>query len=384
MQQIRYYFLRASQNEVIQHIFFWLFVISAFIIAKGSFRHGNSKDFILLISLGLIVPIIAAYIFNYFLFAKRNNPLIFLLLACSVYIFSALTRMVVVYLVEPLIREGDFVQESVWEIMFDYISLLETYVPAVILVSFSLAFMRQQKIKRTTVKKNLLLQKEKAEAELKFLKAQIHPHFLFNTLNSLYVLSLKKSEKAPEMVIRLSEILEYILYRGREKLVPLEKEVRLLENYIALEEMRFAEDLKLSFEKDVDHYNTPIAPLLLVTLVENAFKHGASGIAEKRIVSISLEVKLGQLTFDVFNTRERVKNRAEVNQRKGIGLSNLRKQLSLLYEEFNIEIEAHETDYRVKMWINLDSSNADIPDSPERITDYPFQDNSTNIFLSAR
>lgn len=385
-EQIKYYLLKASENRIIQHIFFWLFVISAFIIAKGSFRYGNSKDFIFLIFLGLLVPILAAYIFNYFLIPRLYNKKRFLsfslLFIFFVYIFSALTRVVIVYLAEPLFRDGDHAKESLPEILLDYSYLLDTYIPTLFLVSFSLAFVRQQKIKKATVRKNLILEKEKAEAELKFLKAQVHPHFLFNTLNSLYVLCLKKSEKAPEMVIRLSEILDYILYKGKEKLVLLEKEIRLLDNYIALEKMRFGEDLSLSFEKNIDYYNTPISPLLLITLVENAFKHGASGIAEQRIVSISLEVKSGQLTFEVFNTRDRIETKAEMDQRKGIGLSNLQKQLSILYEESSIEIEALEDDYRVKMWINLNSSIAHIPDSAGIASDDPFLDFRSSNFLS--
>ena len=120
------------------------------------------------------------------------------------------------------------------------------------------------------------LEREKLEAELKFLKAQIHPHFLFNTLNNLYSLTLKKSDYAPEVVLKLSGLVNYMLYYTKEQAVPLAKEIESIHNYIALEKIRYGKELEIAFDVSGNIGSSMISPMLLLPFIENSFKHGVS------------------------------------------------------------------------------------------------------------
>jgi len=120
------------------------------------------------------------------------------------------------------------------------------------------------------------LAQEKLEAELKFLKSQIHPHFLFNTLNNLYALTLIKSEKTPDVVLKLSGLLDYMLYNSNDEFVSLEKEIEILESYLELEKLRYDKRLDLKYHLEGNIKNKQIAPLILLPFLENSFKHGAS------------------------------------------------------------------------------------------------------------
>ncbi|MEM6698835.1 MAG: histidine kinase [Bacteroidota bacterium] len=170
------------------------------------------------------------------------------------------------------------------------------------------------------------VEKEKVKAELDFLKAQINPHFYFNTLNNLYGLALLKSDKAPNAILKLSEIMEYVIYDARTERVPLEKEIEYLKNYVELERLRLEENAKVQFEIEGEGKGLQIAPLLLLPLVENAFKHGTIN-AEKVDIEIRIQIdeKEGNLTLSV-------KNYFETSDRKaGLGIENLRKRLDLMY-----------------------------------------------------
>ena len=132
------------------------------------------------------------------------------------------------------------------------------------------------------------------------MKAQIHPHFLFNTLNNLYVLTLQKSDKASDIVLKLSEMLDYMLYKCNENRVTIAQEVQLIQNYIDLEQLRYGDRLELVFNKNIDNHQTQIAPLILVSLIENAFKHGASGSVAVPKIKIDFVIKNEQLLFSIY------------------------------------------------------------------------------------
>lgn len=169
------------------------------------------------------------------------------------------------------------------------------------------------------------LEKEKFSAEMGLLKAQINPHFFFNTLNSLYGLTLKGSDKAPKVVLRLSELMHYMLYETRSDKVLLEKEISHLENYISIEQMRFADRLDLSFLYSGDISGKMIAPLLLLPFVENAFKHGIANDAGW--ITITLKVIGNSLYL-------KVENSYPLNAKQtghGLGLVNVKRRLELTY-----------------------------------------------------
>ncbi len=186
------------------------------------------------------------------------------------------------------------------------------------------------------------LKKDKIETELKFLKAQLHPHFLFNTLNNLYALTLEKSDKASDVVLKLSELLDYILYKCIAEMVTLDQEIRQIENYIELESLRFGERLKVKFNVSQFPATTTIPPMLLLTLVENSFKHGASKTLLNSWIHIDLFPEGNQLIFNIKNSKRQMEDsNPEISG--GIGLQNLQNRLKLIYKDkytFSIDEQA--------------------------------------------
>ncbi len=176
------------------------------------------------------------------------------------------------------------------------------------------------------------LMKEKLAAQLELLKSQVQPHFIFNTLNNIYMLSLKNSPQTSDMIYRLSSLLSYMLYDAKEKTIPIEKEVDYIKNYINLEKIRYGErlDVQLNVYNNVKGVNVP--PLLFLPLVENAFKHGVSQSVTDSWVHIDISLKDNSLIFKLENSlsEEKVDTNGFGN---GLGLENLRQRLEILYPE---------------------------------------------------
>jgi two-component system, LytTR family, sensor kinase len=203
---------------------------------------------------------------------------------------------------------------------------------------------------------SLNLEKEKLEAELKFLKSQIHPHFLFNTLNNLYALTLKKSDKAPEMVIQLSNLLEYMLYSGKETEVELNDELKQLKGYIDLEKIRFGNRLKIDTEITGNVDGLLIAPLLLLPFVENSFKHGASNDLKSPFIDLKVSIRDNHLLFSVRNSYSAVSGKYE-DFKEGIGLKNVKRRLELLYPfKHSLEIDQKQDNFYVNLTLELNTT----------------------------
>jgi two-component system, LytTR family, sensor kinase len=195
------------------------------------------------------------------------------------------------------------------------------------------------------------LRLEKQDAELNFLKSQTNPHFLFNTLNSIYSLSRDKSDIAPEAILRLSKILRFMLYETSKELISVEKEIEVITDYIELEKLRYDESLKINFTYEIEDMNTHLPPLLLIPLVENAFKHGASETSGQSLVHVDLSIKKEVLLFVVKNSIESI----ETDVKENIGLTNLRRQLQLLYTDYSLNIQPAEKTFTASLKINLTS-----------------------------
>ncbi|WNB18868.1 sensor histidine kinase [Marivirga arenosa] len=197
----------------------------------------------------------------------------------------------------------------------------------------------------------LELREQKKSAELNALKNQLNPHFLFNTLNNLYALTLKKSDQAPEVIAKLSEMLDYILYRCNEEYVPLKDELNLLNNYIALEKVRYGKRVSIQFESRVEQ-RVKIAPLLLITFFENAFKHGVSQEIKQAKIHAMLEADSELIKFSITNTV--TSHKAESDERQAIGLTNVQKQLRLIYpEKHKLIVKEHGELFMVELKIEL-------------------------------
>lgn len=171
--------------------------------------------------------------------------------------------------------------------------------------------------------------REKLQSELSFLRAQTNPHFLFNTLNNLYALARKKSDLTPDAIMMLSKIMRFVLYECRTPRIPIEAEAKVLNDYIALEKMRYNDRLVIRYEQSLDNPNQLIAPLLLLPFVENSFKHGANGTTGDVTINIILRLNEKKLYFCVSNTIDSDFKKQEKNG--GIGLKNVQRQLDLVY-----------------------------------------------------
>jgi sensor histidine kinase YesM len=200
------------------------------------------------------------------------------------------------------------------------------------------------------------LQTESMQSELRFLRSQINPHFLFNTLNNLYALTLKKSDDAPEIVLKLSEMMRYMLYECNERRVFLSKEVNYVRNYLDLERLRQGKNMEISFEVNGTIAQQKIAPLMFIPFLENSFKHGASNhLAEGGFVHIKLNIEEHNVHLFIENSKPEVPIRHTGKRSGGIGLVNVKRRLNLLYpEQYKLKIEEKPTTYTVNLYLGLD------------------------------
>lgn len=201
-------------------------------------------------------------------------------------------------------------------------------------------------------RKLILAEKEYQQTELALLKQQIDPHFFFNTLNNLYSLCLKKSEMAPDVVLRLSEIMRYVVYSAKEPYVKLADEIHYLQDYVELQSIRFNQTASIELNIEIDNNDLCIAPLLLVILVENAFKHGLEQSSSNKYLHARLAVKNNKLMFECKNSIVSATANGPIIE--GIGLSNLRRRLVLTYpEHHHFEIVTSEAEFIAKLTLHL-------------------------------
>jgi hypothetical protein len=197
----------------------------------------------------------------------------------------------------------------------------------------------------------LEMEKSKIQAELSFLKTQIHPHFLFNCLNSIYYMTLSKDDKAPKTVLSLSDFLRFVITESDSSLIPIEKEINMLEEYLNLQRLRISEKFELQFVKDGNFGDYSIMPLTFIPFVENAFKYGISAHSNC-FIHIGIKVDSGMLTFTCDNSvMPAVKNHARSS---GVGLENIKKRLELAYpDRYSLEIGEDRLAFHVQLQIRI-------------------------------
>ncbi|WP_082995073.1 sensor histidine kinase [Aquimarina megaterium] len=346
------------QNRVVSHLIFWgLVFISLPILAalnEGSVEKtvNSSLSF-------LPAQLLASYFLVYYqvpklLFKKKYLKFGFSFLI-STYVFLVISKLSNMYLTKFFIPKY-YEEESFIEILADPFHLAVVHFPSVYVFVFLMLMTKIVKDRFEERHQLEVLQKEKANTELKFLKAQINPHFLFNTLNNLYSLTLEESsEKASEVVLKLSDMLDYMLYQCKDPEVPLKNEITFIQDYIGLESLRYGNKLTLDFTYQLHDPNVMIAPLILISFVENAFKHGASNTLNDSVIKIELTTNQDQLCFKVFNTLPTDKTDAIENEsNSGIGFSNSKRQLELNYKSnYTLKSTQTEKDFQVVLTINL-------------------------------
>lgn len=189
------------------------------------------------------------------------------------------------------------------------------------------------------------LESKKSKAELSLLKSQMNPHFFFNTLNNLYGLTVEKSDDAPNVVLKLSDMMRYTIYMGKEDLVPLKDEVEYLNNYIELHKIRYQKNVDIQF-KHSNISNFQIAPLLYIITLENAFKHGVEKLTENAYIHINISTNARNILYEIENNFEN----QETKHIPGIGLDNLKQRLQLLYpKKHQLTIESSNFVYKLSL-----------------------------------
>lgn len=323
------------------HLLFWLAVLVFYTFFFGYKNVNYNITFSFIIVL-LPVTIITTYFLNYilmprYLFSKRYGK--FLLYLIYTIIVSFYIEMVTVIGIFVLVAELNL--EALHPSNTNALILIAGMYVVVFLgagVKLVNHYYKNQMEIQT-------LKKEKVEAELKFLKAQLHPHFLFNTMNNLYSLTLEKSDKASDVVLKLSELLDYVLYECNAELVLLEKEIKQLENYIELEKLRYGERLHVSFSYSKSFSKITIPPMLFMTLLENSFKHGVSKTMKNTWIQIELQQLDTRLVFKIKNSSEKSKS-STPSVSGGIGLKNLKNRLNLIYkDQYKLEINEDDDAY---------------------------------------
>ena len=198
--------------------------------------------------------------------------------------------------------------------------------------------------------RNQELEKINLETEVKYLRAQIQPHFFFNTLNNLYALTIEKSDKAPDVVIKLSKLMQYVLYESKIDFTPLYKEINYIESYLDLEKLRFGNRLKLKIEISGSIDDVHVPPLIFIPFIENCFKHGVSPTNDDINIHILFDATSDFLIFEVTNPIPEIVDKRFRQENEGIGIRNVKKRLELNYSNnYKLELKKEISRYKVNL-----------------------------------
>lgn len=344
------------QKAWIKHLWFWIPYAVLEVYTEGywmgvqyqqpiwsTFYHAFLEE----VSQILIIKIPMVYLMLYFInrFAHQSRKIghLIISLTATLLVFSVLGYW--------------FLMEFVVKVIYSHLeivglggfgTLVNSFMDKIFVASVVIALSEYLYSQKLRQRESDLL-KEKVETELNFLKSQINPHFLFNTLNNIYALARKKSDETPDVVLKLSKLLRFVLYEAEAKLIPISREIEFLQDYIDLQKIRFGDRLELSFHHEVDNAHQEISPLILIPFVENAFKHGASQSTEKSYIHIDLEVREKDLNLKVENSFETNLD----DEAEGIGLKNLKRQLELSYKKFDLKTSSESGKYFAELFIYL-------------------------------
>jgi sensor histidine kinase YesM len=310
-------------NWWLRHILFWLFIINYFTWGFGIGPTGDVKSQYIRI-LGFIPGMMTVvYVLLYFLiprFLVKKKYFIFILGFIGLIVFAILYAEVFQLNYHSTNKFAGF--DFRWGkniLPFIHVAGIATSIKFI-----KYAYFQEDRAVKARQQKTI--------AELELLKAQIHPHFLFNTLNNLFAHTLRNSTDSPQIVSRLSNLLRFMIYESRHDFIPLGEEIKLLHNYIDLEKLRYGQELDMSVTFTGDLENKLIRPLLLLPLIENSFKHGMSQQLEKKWIQLVMSVDQNNFYFKLANSKDPNQVKTEVKGKsKGIGLENVRRRLELLY-----------------------------------------------------
>ena len=335
--------IRLKVKSLLYHILFWVVIMASFAISEWGYRQ-SFLDAIVFEFLFLPSRLFAVYINWFVLIPKYLHKsklmtyfvsLLFLLLVLGIG-----HRYFVLYWGFPnffpeWVTPGESLEPFNLPRLFQSILIIVS--PVAFTTGFKLFMDWFEQRKETEA-----LKQEKTEAELKFLKSQTNPHFLFNTLNSIYGLALEKSEKTPSLILKLSDILNYTLYESNTEKISITKELTLIENIISLEKERYDKRVKINFKVNIENNNIEIPPLILIPFVENAFKHGMRNESKKGFIDITLNANSESLYFTIKNSFS-VSKHPKAYGNGGLGLKNVSRRLDLIYGK-NKQLNIHNYD----------------------------------------
>ncbi len=317
------------KHRLLRHVLFWLVYFIVFSTMSGvdlqNLQLGVETTFFFTPMNMLFVYVILAWMVPRFLVKERY--LTFLVIYGSWMVTGLLMNFLFRYYILIPIRSGRPSPPIGLKTAYRQIFALASFIVMNTVAGFAV-FISMFKYWYREQREKMAIEQQRISAELELLKAQLHPHFLFNTLNNLYTLVLEGSAKAPNMLLRLSGLLSYVLYECKAPVVPLESEIRVMRDYISLEQERYGGRLEISVDFSGDIAGKMIAPMLFQPFVENAFKHGTAEQLGRVWMSIELSVKHDQLLFRVINS---VDWKATAQVAGGIGINNTRRRLELLY-----------------------------------------------------
>ena len=331
------------------HTIFWAFVFVAMCLLEFSTLR-EFPAFVLtnqLIDVALFAGLVyfnLLYLIPRFLTRKKFSAYLGLLLL-SVLIFTPL-RVLILY----------FKYSGRPEFQTELVRHLNYFFVPTIMVAIGSTFFRIASDWIRDLREKQELRTKTMQTELRFLKSQINPHFLFNTLNSLYALTLKKSDDAPEIVLKLSEMMRYMLYECNERRVLLSKEVNYLKNYLDLERVRHGQRAEIQFEVQGRLNGQQIAPLMLIPFVENSFKHGINHAMTESFVRIFMDVDDNEVQFYIENSKPETAPLPNPDRPSGgIGLVNVKRRLDIMYPgKYQLDTEETPLTYGINLRIELD------------------------------
>ncbi len=345
-------FILRKIATLLLHTIFWVVVLFCY-----TYFFGYNSDninyifsfslFLMPVTIGTTYTVIDLLIPKYLL---REKYLLFILYCLYTIIISAFF-IVISFFYGLIFLSGIKIGEMAPMTRSPLFLFIAVYFVVFIASAFSLVKHNYKSITVNQELKNKVLeaQLKLKEQELHYLKMQIHPHFLFNTLNTMYGFALKKSEETPEMILKLSNLLDYLLYQVDKPLVSLKEELDHIRDYVALEKMRFSDTLDITMDfKNIDD-TIQVAPMLLIPFVENSFKHGQ--IRNKKLsISINLNYENNIIYFNIKNSIHHTSK----NDQDGIGLSNIKKRLSSLYKDrYELKSSKNENRYMVELKLNV-------------------------------
>lgn len=340
--------IQIVSSRIFRHTVFWLLTI----IVLSLLFYNDADPLRSLMSSSITVASLAVLIYFNLLYliprylSKRRLISYIILLALATLVITPIRTLLTFYLYNGTAEIQEKILNSHWAVFFTMIVIVGFSTLAKIIIDW---FKAERELR--------IMESENMQSELRFLRSQINPHFLFNTLNSLYALTLKKSDKAPDIVIQLSEMLRYMLYECNDKKVPLQKEIDYIQNYLELEQLRHSEKVDINFKRKGEINGLEISPLLFIPFLENAFKHGLNKHIEEGYVHVFLDVHKDNLTFGIKNSKPDVSEIDDYNSQPdigGIGLQNVKRRLELLYPgSFYLDIKSSDKLYEVQLNLNL-------------------------------